>query len=183
MLTSINPLGQRARASSWIMTVLLYTLASVAGGMTTGAVLGALGEVLPVPAAAVAGLVLLAAALDLLGRVPSGRRQVDEDWLTRYRAWVYATGFGWQLGTGVLTIVTSAATYAWLAVLLLLGLPGGVVVGGAFGLVRALPLLLGRTASTPDRLRDLARRLDRGRGWAQRLTPAALLLGGLGLLA
>ncbi|MBW8801220.1 MAG: hypothetical protein JF597_49050 [Streptomyces sp.] len=183
MLTSINPLGQRARSQRWTVTVLLYTVASVVGGMTTGLVLGALGEVLPVPTWAVAVLVLLAALLDLVGRVPTGRRQVDEDWLTRYRAWVYATGFGWQLGTGVVTIVTSAATYAWLAVLVLLGLPAAVVVGGAFGLVRALPLLAGRTADTPERLRDLARRLDSGRGWAQRLTPAALVVGGLGLLA
>jgi hypothetical protein len=107
---------------------------------------------------------------------------VDEDWLTRYRTWVYATGFGWQLGTGVVTIVTSAATYAWLALLLLLGLPAAVVIGAVFGLVRALPLLAGRTATTPERLRDLARRLDSGRGWAQRLTPAALIVAGIGLM-
>src|SRR3954454_7543032 len=153
MLTSINPLGQRARSQRWSLTVLLYTLASVVGGMTTGLVLGALGELLPVPAWAVAVFVLLAAVLDVLGRVPTGRRQVDEDWLTRYRAWVYATGFGWQLGTGVVTIVTSAATYAWLPGPARAGLPGAVVVAGAFGLVRALPLLLGRTADPPDRLR------------------------------
>ena len=179
MLTSINPLGQRARNQRWGPTVALYTAASVAGGLTTGAVLGGLGELLRVPSWSVAVVVLLAGVLDLLGRVPTGHRQVDEDWLTRYRAWVYATGFGWQLGTGVVTIVTSAATYAWLALLLLAGLPQALLVGGCFGLVRALPLLAGRVADTPERLRATARRLESGRPWAQRLTPMVLLASGL----
>ena len=183
MLTSINPLGQRARNQSWGLTVSVYTVASVIGGLMTAAVLGGVGELLPVPTWSVAAAVLLAAALDLLGRVPTGRRQVDEDWLTRYRAWVYATGFGWQLGTGVLTIVTSTATYAWLALLLLAGLPQALLIGGCFGLVRALPLLAGRTADSPERLRATARRLEAGRPWAQRLTPVALLAGGLVLWA
>jgi hypothetical protein len=183
MLTSINPLGQRARNHRWGLTVSLFTAASVAGGLTTGAVLGGLGELLPVPTWSVALVVLLTGLLDVLGRVPTGRRQVDEDWLTRYRAWVYATGFGWQLGTGVVTIVTSAATYAWLALLLLAGLPQALLLGGCFGLVRALPLLAGRRADSPERLRAAARRLEAGRPWAQRLTPVALLAGGLVLWA
>src|SRR5690349_5322358 len=116
MLTSINPLGQRGRGHRWGTTVALFTVASVVGGLTTGAVLGALGSWVSVPAW-IGAIACAAAVLLDLTRVPSLRRQVDEDWLTRYRMWVYATGFGWQLGTGVVTIVTSAATYAMLVLM------------------------------------------------------------------
>jgi hypothetical protein len=181
MLTSINPLGQRARAQRWGLTVSLFVLASVVGGATTGLVLGALGEVVHVPVPVAAAACLVAAVLDLLHRVPSGRRQVDEDWLTRYRAWVYATGFGWQLGTGVVTIVTSAATYAVLVLLVVVGLPQAVLVGAVFGLARALPLLGTRWADTPQELRRLAARLEGGRPAAERVTVLALGLAGVGL--
>ena len=56
----------------------------------------------------------LAAAvlLELLpGRMPGPRRQVNERWLDEYRGWVYGLGFGAQLGLGVSTVVSSAATY------------------------------------------------------------------------
>ena len=89
---------------------------------------------------------------------------------------MYVTGFGWQLGAGVLTIVTSASTWAWLLVLLVLGLPGALTAGAAFGLVRALPVLAGRSAQTPEALRSLARRLESGRVWAERVTVLGLLV-------
>ena len=175
MLTSINPLGQRARGHRWAPTVALYTVASVLGGLTTGAVVGALGTIADVPVWVAAAGCLLAALVDGIRARTYGHRQVDEDWLTRYRSWVYAGGYGWQLGTGVLTIVTSAATWAWLLVLLVLGLPGALAAGAAFGLVRALPVLAGRTAQTPQALRVLARRLEAGRASAERLTVLALV--------
>ena len=63
---------------------------------------------------------LLAAALvvdvsPLRRRLPTTRRQVNEDWMGRYRGWVYGGAFGAQLGSGVATIVTSAAVYAAVA--------------------------------------------------------------------
>ena len=36
---------------------------------------------------------------------------MNEEWLTSYRGWVYGAGFGAQLGTGVVTIVTSPIVY------------------------------------------------------------------------
>jgi hypothetical protein len=176
MLTSINPLGQRARGHRWSLTVALYVVASVLGGVTTGALVGGLGALLHVPVWVAAVGCAAAAASDVLRPGSFGRRQVDEDWLVRYRSWVYATGYGWQLGTGVVTIVTSASTYAWVLVMLVLGLPGALAVGAAFGLVRALPLLAGRAADSPQALRSLARRLESGRAWAHRLTVLALAL-------
>ena len=45
-------------------------------------------------------------------RLPTTRRQVNEDWMARYRGWVYGVAFGAQLSVGVATVVTSAAIYA-----------------------------------------------------------------------
>ncbi|MGB8651845.1 MAG: hypothetical protein WCD35_14415, partial [Mycobacteriales bacterium] len=164
MLTSINPLGQRARGHRWGPVVALFTAASALGGLMTGLVLGLLGDLLSLPLWVGALACAAAVGLDLAHRVPGGHRQVDEDWLTRYRPWVYAVGFGWQLGTGVVTIVTSAATYALLVLMLVAGLPTAAVAGALFGLVRALPLLLARRADSPPALRALAARLEAARG-------------------
>ena len=185
MLTSISPLGERARGHDARVSVALYTVASGVGGLTTAALLGAAGRLLAVPHAAWwgAGACALAVLLDLTGHVPTGHRQVDEDWLTRYRRGVYATGFGWQLGTGVLTIVTSAATYAWLVLLVLQGsLPAALAVGLTFGLVRALPLLLLR-ADTPVRLRSAAARIEAGAATMTRLTAGVLAVGAVCLVS
>ena len=133
MLTSINPLGERGRGYRWGPTVALFGVASVLGGAVTGLVLGLVGEAVRVPVWVGAIACAAAVLLDLVGRVPTRRRQVDEDWLTRYRRWLYATGFGAQLGTGIVTIVTSAATYALLVLLVVIGLPGAVVAGAVFG--------------------------------------------------
>ena len=61
---------------------------------------------------------------------PGPRRQVNERWLDDYRGWVYGLGFGAQLGLGVTTVVTSAATYATLLACALSGAPGrGALIG------------------------------------------------------
>ena len=97
-------------------------------------------------------LLLVGLALDLrLGglSLPSWRRQVDEAWIGRYRGWVVGVGFGAQLGFGVVTIITSSTTYAVVVLAVLSGTPwAGALIGGAFGLVRALPLVL-MAGSTP----------------------------------
>jgi hypothetical protein len=161
MLTSISPLGERARGNRWAVTATMYVAGSVLGGLTIGALLGAVGSVLHSSLLVAAAVCALAAIADLLGRLPTLHRQVDEDWLTRYRSWVYAGGYGYQLGLGVVTIVTSAATYAALALALLGGsVVTGMAIGGCFGFVRALPLLALRGATTVDRLRAVAARLE-----------------------
>src|SRR4051794_15389597 len=130
MLGSITPLGERGRGSRWWLTATAYTIGSVAGGAALGGVFGLAGWALPVRLGPVAVLIVVAllglagAAVDAgIGglRIPTIRRQVDEDWLHRYRGWVYGIGFGFQLGLGVLTIVTTAAVYAVFALALLAG--------------------------------------------------------------
>jgi MFS family permease len=150
MLSSISPLGERARASRWWVTTAAYLLGSLAGGLALGLLAGSLGSLLPAAWRGSAPALGLAAALLLLGLwldlrsgghgVPSWRRQVDEQWLGRYRGWVYGVGFGAQLGFGLVTIITSSTTYAVVVLALLSGSPtAGLLIGGVFGLVRALP--------------------------------------------
>ncbi len=165
MLASINPLGERARRTRWERTVVWYTLGSMAGGLAVGATAGLVGVglrwvVSPSPGAVggvVVGACLAGLLLDLGAggvRVPSRRRQVNEDWLGRYRGFVYGTGFGFQLGTGVATTVTTAAVYVMLLVAVLSGSIGAaLLIGAVFGLVRAVPIVAVRRAHDPEQLR------------------------------
>lgn len=186
MLTSITPLGERSRGNRWTVTMTAYALGCALGGATTGVVLGTVGAALPaLPVLLLAGAACLAAAVaDLLpGPLPVGRRQVDERWLGHYRGWVYGVGFGYQLGLGVVTIVTSASTFAVLAVALLTQSPtAGLVVGGVFGVARALPALLLRRVETWEGVRALGARLDAGSTSASRATAVGLAAGGTVLL-
>lgn len=187
MLTSITPLGERGRSQRWSVTITAYVLASLAGGATTGLVLGALGSLLPaLPVLLLAGLGCLAAAAADLGpgRLPGGHRQVDEDWLTRYRGWVYGAGYGYQLGLGVVTVVTSAATYAMLGLMLLTRSPeAGLAVGVVFGAARCVPVLLLGRRHSHESIRLLARQIDERSQLAGRVTVGALGVAGLALVA
>lgn len=171
MLSSIHPLGERGRNNRYAVTVVAYMAGSVAGGVAAGSLFGGLGQVLAgirAPTArTVAGLVLAVAvvgvALDLrVGglRVPTNHRQVNEDWLTRYRGWVYGLGFGFQLGLGFVTIVPTAGIYAMFILAVVSGsLWTGMAIGLTFGLVRSVMILMNFDAHTPQALRASHRRL------------------------
>jgi hypothetical protein len=86
--------------------------------------------------------------------LPTHRRQVNERWLDQYRPWVYGGGFGWQIGTGLATYITTAAVYLLVVVAAVGGNPMLALVGGAlFGLTRGLAVLLTRHVRTADDLR------------------------------
>ena len=149
----MTPLGERGRGNRWAATAAWYVLGGAAGGAAVGALLGTVGLALrdvlhPSGATALAFLAAVAVlgmALDagLAGtRLPSVRRQVNEDWLRRYRGWVYGVGFGFQLGAAFFTVVSASAVYAaFLAALLSRSPLGGTVIGGVFGLARGLSIL------------------------------------------
>lgn len=165
MLSSINPLGERARGQRFWITVMWYLLGSIAGGLTIGATAGMLGSLLPTGTWRAGGMVvlgLLGAIFDSIGRVPTAfHRQVDENWLGRYRGWVYGLGFGFQLGLGLVTIVTTASVYTTIGVAFLLGAPlPGAMVGVAFALARAAAIVVVAGANDPARLRTAMRRLQ-----------------------
>jgi sulfite exporter TauE/SafE len=157
MLASISPLVERASGRRWWRTSSSYLIASVVGGAALGAALGTIGRLHRLGGsllAVTAGVALIAAVVDLVGRVPSQRRQVDETWLTAYRDWVIGTGFGAQLGFGAVTIVTSASTYlTWWFELAGGSTVWGAVIGAAFGLARALPLFAMSGVRDPGVLR------------------------------
>ena len=127
MLASLTPVAERARGSSWRVTVTAFGIGAVAAGACGGALLGAAGSLLPGstwrgPAlVAVLCVALTVDATALRRRLPLTKRQVNEDWMTRYRGWVYGLGFGAQLGLGFVTLVACAAIYATFAVELLSG--------------------------------------------------------------
>jgi len=168
MLSSITPLGERGRGNRWGTTVAWFIVGSTLGGAALGTVLGAagggLGQLVPDRArlALVAVLAVGALVVDATRRgLPSWRRQVDERWMDEYRAWVYGLGWGAQLGTGVVTIVSSACTYLLVALAVLLGsLPAGVALGAAFGLTRGLTLLTARRLGSPAALRSFHQRMQ-----------------------
>lgn len=186
MLTSITPLGERGRARRWGATVTAYVAASAASGALLGALLGLVPDSSPRAALAVLAVACLAAAaLDLRpGLLPTIRRQVNEDWLGTYRGWVCGAGFGFQLGLGVATIVTTAAVYVTLLAAALTGSwVEGVVVGTTFGVLRAAPsLLLGSVRST-ESLVALSRRLDSWAAPAARTTSGVMALASVACVA
>ena len=135
-------------------------------------------------------LVAVAAAVfERTGRaLPSVPRQVDENWLNEYRGWVYGAGFGFQLGAGVLTYITTAAIYVALAASVLAGHPVasfGIMI--VFGLTRGLTLLPARTIGSPQRLVEFHQRLHRWspavRATSTSVLAASALVAGVALIA
>ena len=195
MLSSITPLGERGRGQRWWLTVLAFGVGALAGGALVGLAAGGVGAALRavgVQGAAAAwtatALALLAVAVDAPGSpvpLPRWRRQVDEDWLTRYRGWVYGLGFGLQLGAGLVTIVVSAVIYLAFALAALTGsVAGAVAVGVAFGATKALVLLAAARVRTPEELLGFHRRLDAARSWSRRAALGGDVVAlGLGLAA
>jgi sulfite exporter TauE/SafE len=172
MLASITPLGERGRRSNWWVTVTAFLIGATAAGAAAGAALGALGSV-TLPAHPRIGVLLVAIGVAIVvdgmpGAVPGPRRQVDERWLDQYRGWVYGAGYGAQLGLGVTTVVSSAATYvALLAALETASAPAGAIVLGCFGAVRGLTPFAAAGVRSQGRLLEFHRVLTRWRARAR----------------
>ncbi|MFV0316018.1 MAG: hypothetical protein ACK5O2_03530 [Microthrixaceae bacterium] len=198
MLSSITPLGERAKQNRWGVTATAYIVGSVLGGALLGLVLSplaALAAGISTTAALVAsGIVLFAAAAaDLAGlRPPSIHRQVDENWLTAYRGVVYGFGFGIQLGFGVVTIITSWSMWATLAMIVLCAGGAGfevpwplpfapMLTGATFGSARGLVLLAARGVTDNESLASLHQRIASGAGRTAR--GVTWSMASLGLLA
>ena len=172
MLSTITPLGERGRGTRYGSSVAWFVTGAVLGGASLGLVMAAAATALsaagtlPVVAlaATVAAAAGVAAASDtrLAGlHLPFHRRQVNELWLDRFRPWVYGAGFGWQIGSGFATYVTSAGLYLMVLLAALRASPvAAFATGVAFGLVRGLAVLLGRRITSPEALVGFHRRFD-----------------------
>jgi len=176
MVSALNPMSERARGHRYALTALWYVAGAVVGAAVLGAgcALGAfaVGRFTLTgtgTALLVLGCALLAFVSDLplvSWHLPEHPRQVNEQWIGRYRRWVYAAGFGVQIGAGFATYIMTAAVYLTAALAVLSGRPAAAfAVGLGFGLVRGLGVLACAPVRTPDALRALHHRLDR---WAAR---------------
>jgi hypothetical protein len=192
MISAINPLSERARGNRFWLTAGWFVLGSVLGGLVLGSATSLLALALrPLaghPAAvlwagAAACLVALAADRRVAGfQLPLHPRQVNELWLTHYRRWLYAAGFGVQIGLGFATYIMTAATYLVVALAALTGSPAlAVATGAAFGLVRGLAVLLSARCRSAQALRQLHLRLSQLEPLSLRVAVAAEALAAAGL--
>ena len=177
MLSTITPLGERARHHAYAWSACWYIAGAAIGGACLGAcLLVAARAFAAVPHAVGAGLLVLGLGVSVclagdarIGgfRLPDVPRQLNERWVGRMRPWAYASGFGWQVGTGVATYVMTNGVYA-LILLAVVALPPleGLVVGVLFGTSRGMCLLVGARVRTPEQLRSLHFRLDRLAPWS-----------------
>ena len=196
MISAINPLSERSRGNRYFLTAAWFIAGSVLGGLVLGSASGVLALALQPLAgqrtaalalAALACLVALAADRRVAGfQLPLHPRQVNELWLTRYRRWLYAAGFGLQIGVGFATYIMTAATYLVVVLAALTGSPALAVAAGAvFGLVRGLAVLLSARCRSAQALRRLHLRLSTLEPASLRAAMAteALVAGGLGYAA
>ncbi len=169
MLSTITPISERAKGHSYRATATWFILGATAGGATLGAVMCLMAAGVHAVPAAPAGLEVVALAAALVAavsdtgvagvRLPIHRRQVNERWLDHYRPWVYGAGFGWQIGSGVATYITTAAVYLMIVLGALTGEPTvALLLGTLFGLLRGLAVLLTRNQTGPTLLRAFHRR-------------------------
>ena len=180
MVSAINPFSEHSRGNRYALTCAWFVAGAVLGGALFGAAAAvvALGVSAAPASAAVLALVGAAAACSCLAvdagafgpLLPLHRRQVDDRWLGSYRRWVYASGFGFQIGTGLATYVMTASTVLLAILAALTGSPlVAVLVGVHFGFVRGLAVLLTARAASPAGLRSLHRALEAAGPWSLRL--------------
>ena len=163
----IHPLGERRRGNVWGVTIVAFTIGSVFGGAAVTALMGLFGAAAlggePTSIWLAASAALAAGVLDLTPLRPwTPRRQVNEDWIGRYRGWVYGAGFGLQLGVGFAVFVMSWGYWAMLLISFMTASPAaGALTGAVFGLGRGLLLYLSRTNTTPESLGRFHERMMR----------------------
>lgn len=169
MLSTVTPLAEAGRGRRWGTTAAWFVGGAVLGGLTLGAVMAALAALvgsLGLSTAVVLGIVTVAALvcaasdLDPFGlHIPFHGRQVNERWLDQYRAWVYGAGFGWQIGCGLATYITTAGMYLTILLAALTGEPiVALAIGAGFGLIRGLAIFAGRHITDTDHLLAVHRR-------------------------
>ena len=109
--------------------------------------------------------------------LPTRTRQVDENWIQTYRGWVYGGGWGAELGFGISTIITTALVHLLVVAMVLSSSPAiAVALGALFGFVRGATILGAARVDTPERQRELHRRLEDLRDRSRSGVLAALVL-------
>jgi hypothetical protein len=142
-------------------TIAAFTVGAAAGGALSALVLMAIGNlfslIAPVPGPLRVGALLCLAVLAVLRdlglvriALPENRRLIPHEVFLGH-PWRAAAQFGFELGTGVRTYVSSSAPYVLAAALLLLEPPAGTaaLAGAAFGLGRSAIVWMRLAAKDP----------------------------------
>lgn len=185
MLSSITPLSEAGRGYRYRSTAVFF----IAGALVAGAVMGALAAAFAavvdrvgVPTELRLGVLVAAALVGVVidagftpWRTPFFHRQVNENWLSQFRSWVYGAGFGFQIGSGVMTYIMTTAVFVTIGAAVLTASPWrafSVLV--LFGAVRGSAILLTSRVRSFGDLQALHRRFERWREPARRVTIASL---------
>ena len=171
MLSQITPVAEAGRGHKFARTAGWFVVGSTIGGVMLGGVIALASSLVRAAAIgaattmfAIASCALASAAIDagmFPFRPPFNPRQVNEAWLSKYRSWVYAVGFGWQIGAGFTTYVMTAAVGLLVIVGALSANPwAAIAIGTVFGLARGLAVLLGARLRSPAALQAFHRRFD-----------------------
>ncbi|MEX0664689.1 MAG: hypothetical protein WD598_07945 [Acidimicrobiia bacterium] len=171
MLSQITPIAEAGRRQRFGRTACWFIGGAVVGGLTLGGLVAGFAAVVAATdlgqstaLGIVAACAFAGAAVDarILGfGPPFFRRQVNEYWLSTYRAWLYGSGFGWQIGVGFATYIMTAAVPLIIVLAALSASPWAALgIGAVFGLARGLAVLLGAPVRTLPALHSFHRRFD-----------------------
>ncbi len=193
MLSTLTPMSERARGHKYLVTLSWYVLGSTVGGLIMGSMVGLLGLVVEQisfshsQAVGISGLACVVCVLsDWPGvsfKLPTHTRQVNEDWIDHYRVFVYAGGFGLQIGSGYATYITTAGVYLTGVLAVLSGSAlRAIVMGIGFGMVRGISILLAGRLESPGELVSFHRFFDQAGSVAQVITQTAMAIVAVVLL-
>lgn len=148
MIATLGPEGHTGGRRTTLAACAAFAPAALVGGAITFGCCALVGMALgggSLALGAGACLAFVFAALELRDApiVPQIRRQVPEHWRRFMPLPLAAAGYGALLGLGFTTFVLTFAVPALAAVALALGDPlAGLAIGVAFGLGRALPIVV-----------------------------------------
>ncbi len=150
MVETIGLSGDGARRWTTIASCATFAPGAVLGGVATFGMLSALGELVhgvggAVAYAVAATIAVAAAVAEARGTriVPQIRRQLPERWRWTMPMPLAAALYGVLLGLGFTTFVLSFGVWALAGIGFALGDPhAGLVIGAAFGIGRAMPVVL-----------------------------------------
>ena len=150
MVETIGPTGHTGGRRTTLAASASFVPGAILGGAITFGSLAALGGLIHGAGSqasyiVAAALAALAAAAEARGVpiVPQVRRQLPEHWRRVMPMPIAAFLYGILLGLGFTTFVLSFGVWALAGISLALGDPtAGVLVGAAFGVGRALPIVL-----------------------------------------
>jgi hypothetical protein len=162
MIETIGPAGHRGGRTATLAACAMFFLGALAGGVATFATLGLAGAIThgadqALAYGGAAGIAVAAAFAEARGWpiLPQVRRQLPEHWRRLMPMPVAAALYGVLLGLGFTTFVLTFGVFALAAITFAAGSSTlGVAVGLAFGLGRALPVvILAPVADRPAGLR------------------------------